>query len=196
MADRYHDEWMRAFHSKGAATTADAEKSALGFARGRFDALRGRVAGHWAAGNYVESVGAAIKGGVAYPFQKTGDFLKGGAKGTVRAVTNAPGAGIAKWAALGGAAIAGLAILSNVGKKKVEPADASPDAGDNIATANFDMPAPQMTSESPTMMGLQPVEGEHVSRLGKSGQQRFTEQVVPIAARDAGFEDVATIPQR
>ena len=102
---------------------------------------------------------------------------------------------IGKYGALGAAGVGLLAYLASSGKKKVSADDVELPPMDTVAMANFDAPA--MLAEPPkTLMGLQPVEGEHVNRLGKSGQQNFRDIAPPRAALDAGFEDVSTVPTR
>jgi hypothetical protein len=187
----YNQEWDKAFKKATSAETAASESL---FSHGRLAKLRGKMNGMWDGGNRVGAVATGTKDGLKYLFlDKPLDIVKG----TAKAGTKIPGFKLGGYAAAGAAGVGLLAFLANNGKKVVTEADVELPPVDTTAMANFDAPAPQMlTSEPPTLMGLTPVEGEHVSRLGKSGQQSFRDIAPPRAALDAGYEDVSTVPAR
>lgn len=179
--------WKKAF---------DGEASGIG--RGRSSALKGKVLGMWDRGgawNKANAVTTGVKDGIKYPFQKAADVTGTSAKW----VKSTKPFKLGGYAALAGIGIGALALLSNMGKKKVSADDVTPDLGDTVAMANFDAPTPQITaSDRPTLMGEELKEGEHVNRLGKGGQQQLSFQNVapPRAALEAGFDDVSTAPVR
>lgn len=184
MVDHYHEAWKKAFRNVEKASEAAAEHGALGLSKGRWESLRGSIDGARAAGGRFAAAGVAIKGGFKYPFQKAGDFLKAGA----RAIKGVPGFKLGGYAAGAAVGVSALAYATRSGQTRVDPniENEVPLPDGTVAMANFSAPK--------TMMGLEPVEGEHVNRLGRGGAQRFQDQVVPSVAER--FEDVSTTPQR
>lgn len=184
---------------KGIGAGANAVGSGIG--AGTVATIEGIGTGASVAG---KGISKAWNSNLAYDIQEvSGKALGHGTAGVKK--FGGMGWKAGKYAAIGGALLGGLALVSRMGRKPAESPEASSELDFDASTFT----APEVPSQAVlpplsagidnsaiganTLMGLQPVEGEHVAALGRSGpSQGFAAQRPPQIAEDMGSQNVTS----
>jgi len=135
-------------------------------------------------------LGASLKAGEYATVKPTKFAIKGAIKGTKL------GFNAGKYAAIGAALLGGAAVLANMGRKSAKPVQETNELDFDAATAFAAPEVPNAPVLPPiganTLMGLPPVEGEHVAALGRGQSQGFAAQRAPKIAEDMRASNVST----